>query len=188
MKKQLLKWSFLFFSLTAISLSACDKQDGIEANEEEVITTMQLTFAPTDGSSPLVFKFEDMDGDGSNTTIDEIALAANKTYNVALQLLNKSVNPAEDITEEVAEEGTSHRFYYVPSTGSNISISNLDTDDEGNPLGISSTWTTTGPATGTVQITLRHYPGNPPNKQAADAVNSTKSSTDILVTFNTRVQ
>lgn len=189
MKKQLLKWSFLFFSAATISLTACDKEDGIEENEEEVITTLQLTFAPADGTSPLVFKWEDLDGDGgANPTVDVIQLAANKTYNVTLQLLNKSVNPVENITTEVAAEGTSHRFYYTPSAGSNFAVTNLNNDADGNPLGITSTWTTTSAANGTVQITLRHYPGNPPNKQAADAVNSSKSSTDIEVSFTTRVQ
>lgn len=187
MKKQIVKWSFLFLGTSALSLSACDKEDGMEANEEEVITTMQLTFS-TAGSNPLVYKFEDLVGDGSNTTEDVIQLAPNKTYNVTLQLLNKSVTPVEDITEEVEAEGASHRFYYTPSTSSNISVSNLNTDDDGNPLGTTSTWTTSGAANGTMQITLRHYPGTPPNKQAVDAVNSSKSSTDIEVTFTTRVQ
>ena len=188
MKKQLLKWSFLFLGTAAFSLTACNKEDGIEANEEEVITTMQLTFTAADGSNPLVYKFEDLDGDGSNTTQDVIQLAANKTYNVTLQLLNKSVTPAEDITAEVAAEGASHRLYYTPSAGSNIAVTNLNNDDEGNPLGITSTWATSSAANGTMQITLRHYPGNPPNKQASDALNSSKSSTDIEVTFTTRVQ
>jgi predicted secreted protein len=107
---------------------------------------------------------------------------------VTLQLLNKTANPVADITTEIAAEAASHRFYYEPSAGSNITVNNLNNDAAGVPLGITSTWTTTAAATGTMKITLRHYPGNPPNKATADLVNSSKSSTDIEVTFDTRVQ
>ena len=189
MMKQFSKWSFLLLGATTLMLTACEKENGVEENEEEVITTLQLSFAPVGGGTTTVYKFEDLDGPGgTNPTIDPIVLAPNKTYNVSLQLLNKSVTPAEDITIEVAEESTSHRFYYTPSAGSNITVGNLNNDADGNPLGVTSTWTTTAAANGTVRVTLRHYPGNPPNKEAADPLNSSKSSTDIEVEFNTRVQ
>lgn len=114
-------------------------------------------------------------------------LADNTVYDVTLSLLNASVNPPEDITEEVAEENLAHRFYYETSAGNNITVSNLNNDDNDMPLGITSTWATTAAATGTITITLRHYPGNPPDKQTPDPVNSPKSSTDISVIFGTSV-
>ncbi|MBA2328296.1 MAG: hypothetical protein H0V91_01615, partial [Flavisolibacter sp.] len=98
------------------------------------------------------------------------------------------VSPVENITAEVAAEAASHRFYYQPSAGSNITVTNFNNDEAGIPLGLTSTWATGSAATGTIKITLRHYPGNPPNKAADDTVTSTKSSTDIEVDFNTRVQ
>jgi hypothetical protein len=119
---------------------------------------------------------------------DQVVLATNKTYNVTVQLLNKTVTPVEDITTQVAAEPGAHRFYYEPSAGSNISISGLNNDPAGVPLGITSVWTTTAAATGTVKVILRHYAGTPPNKETADPANSSKSSTDIDVTFDTRVQ
>jgi hypothetical protein len=39
-----------------------------------------------------------------------------------------------------------------------------------------------------MKVVLRHYPGNPPNKGAGDLINDSKSSTDIEVDFDTRVQ
>lgn len=186
---QFSKWSLMLLGSATLLLTACDKEDGIEENEEEVITTVQLSFAPVGGGTTAVYKYEDLDGPGgSNPVVDPIVLVPNKTYNVTLQLLNKSANPVEDITVEVAEESASHRFYYTPSAGSNITISNLNNDSNGTPLGITSTWVTTAAATGSVRVTLRHYPGNPPNKEAGDLVNSSKSSTDIEVDFITRVQ
>jgi hypothetical protein len=189
MKKELLKFGLLLLSASALVLTSCDKDDDEEPNEEEVITTMQLTFVPVGGGTTVMYKFDDPDGPGgANPTTDQITLMPNKTYNVTIQLLNKTANPVEDITTEVAAEAQAHRFYYEPSSGSNITVSNLNNDGNGVPLGITSTWTTTAVATGTINVTLRHYPGNPPNKAANDPVNSPKSSTDIEVSFNTRIQ
>lgn len=189
MKKDLLKASFLFFSASALLLTSCKKDNDGEENEEEVITTMQLTFMPVGGGTTVVYKFEDLDGPGGAApTQDEIVLQASKSYNVTLQLLNKTENPAEDITAEVAAEADAHRFYYEPSSSSNITVTNLNNDGNAVPLGITSTWTTGAAATGTVKVTLRHYAGNPPNKAVNDPVNSPKSSTDIEVSFTARVQ
>jgi len=190
MKKELLKIGLLLFSASALVLTSCDKDDDEEENEEEVITTMQLTFVPVGGGNTVTFKYDDPDGPGGGApTQDQITLMPNKTYNVTLQLLNKTANPAQDITAEIAAEAQSHRFYYEPAGGSNITVAGFNNDANGVPLGITSTWTTgAATTTGTMKITLRHYPGNPPNKAANDPVNSPKSSTDIEVTFNTRLQ
>jgi hypothetical protein len=189
MKKQLLRFTLLLFVVSSLLLSSCKKDTAGEANDEEVITTMQLTLVPQGGGATLIYKFDDPDGPGGTAaTKDQIVLATNKTYNVTVQLLNKTLTPVEDITLEVAAEPGAHRFYYEPSAGSNISISGLNNDPAGVPLGITGVWTTTVAATGTVKVILRHYPGTPPNKETADPVNSSKSSTDIDVSFDTRVQ
>lgn len=169
--------------------SACKKEKG-ESNEEEVITTMILNFVPEGGGTPLEFTFNDPDGPGgTNPTIDDIVLEADKRYDVTVTLLNVLADPDEDITEEVEKEGDAHRFYYQPSASgpNDIGIGTEDTDVNGIPLGILSTWTTHGATPGSVTITLRHYPGNPPDKQMPDPVDSPKSSTDITVTFITQV-
>jgi hypothetical protein len=186
MKRQIILPGFIIF-MFALAITACKKETG-ESNEEELITTLVVTCTPQGGGAALEFRFEDLDGPGGNAaTQDNIVLAANKTYDVNLTLLNETVSPAEDITEEVEEENLAHRFYYEPSAGSNITVSNLKEDDNGMPLGTTSTWTTTAAATGNITITLRHYPGNPPDKQIPDPVNSSKSSTDISVNFTTTV-
>ncbi|MCG2616716.1 hypothetical protein LZZ85_20625 [Terrimonas sp. NA20] len=189
MKAQLTKIAFAAFLTTGL-LTACSKDDDIvEENHEEVITTLKLTFTPVGGGTATNFQFRDPDGPGGAApTQDEIVLAPSKTYTVAVQLLNETHTPAEDITEEVEAEADAHRFYYQPSAGSNITVNNLNNDANGIPLGLTSTWTTAAAANGTVKITLRHYPGNPPAKAAADAVDSNKSGTDVEVTFVAKVQ
>jgi hypothetical protein len=189
MKKQVLKFGLLLFGASALLLTSCKKEKNEEENDEEVITTMQLTFVPVGVGTTVMYKYDDPDGPGgANPTKDQIVLAPNKSYNVTLQLLNKTVTPAADITTEVAAEAQAHRFYYIPSGAGNITVSGLNNDAAGLPLGITSTWTTGAAATGKIRVVLRHYPGNPPNKAATDDVGSSKSSTDIEVEFDTRVQ
>lgn len=189
MKNELLKFGLLLFGASSLLLTSCEKDKDDEENEEEVITTMQLTFVPIGGGTTVTYKFDDPDGPGgASPTKDEIILQPNKSYNVGVQLLNKTANPVEDITTEVAAESDAHRFYYEPSSGSNITVSNLNNDGNGVPVAITSTWTTGAAAAGSIKITLRHYAGNPPNKAAGDPVNSSKSATDIEVDFSTRLQ
>jgi hypothetical protein len=189
MKKKLMIFS-IGFALTGILFSSCDKDDDKkEENEEEVITTMILKVTPTSGGATVQYKYEDADGPGGAAPIkDLVTLAPNKTYNVELLLLNKTVNPVDTVSAEVEEEAEAHRFYFEPTAGSNITVSGFDTDANNVPVGLNSIWTTTAAATGKIKITLRHYPGNPPGKAVADLVNSGKSATDTEAEFDTKVQ
>jgi len=186
--KQKLTRALLAMILTSTLFTAC-KKDTIEENDNEVITTMKLTFVPVGGGSSQTFQFRDADGPGGAApTQDQIILAPSKTYNVTIQLLNETVSPADDITLEVEAESDAHRFYYAPTAGSNITISGLNNDPNGVPVGISSVWTTRGVATGKVTVTLRHFPGTPPGKETSDPVDSPKSTTDIEVVFDSKIQ
>lgn len=185
MKHAILKWGSLVLA-GAVLLAGCKKDKG-ESNEEEVITTLELTFTPNGGGTPLVYSFVDPDGPGGvDPTVDDIVLNSGTSYSVSAAFLNEI--EGEDITEEINAEADAHRVYYTVAGGSNITVTNLNNDPNGVPLGITSTWTTGAAASGQVTVTLRHYPAIPPNKEASDLVNSSKSGTDIEVTFDTQVQ
>ena len=64
MKKQIFKMA-VGILISAALFTSC-KKDKVEeeANENEVITTMKLTFAPTDGSAIVTYQFDDADGPG----------------------------------------------------------------------------------------------------------------------------
>lgn len=170
---------------TTVIFNACKKDDPpAPVNEEEVITTLEVSLTDVAAGTTETFIFKDPDGDGGAgpTQFDDIVLDAGKTYSCALELLNESVSPAESITEEVEEESGDHQFYLVPSAA-NITVSNLDTDDNGWPLGINSTWTTGAASSGTIKITLKHKPGL---KTATDDISV--GDTDIEVIFDATVQ
>ena len=100
---------WLIICLLSIGISSCRKNRG-EGNEEEILTTLTLTFIPSGGSA-IVFSYDDADGPGgANPTQDEIILAANKSYTVSLTLTNKTTNPDTDITSEIISESDAHRF------------------------------------------------------------------------------
>lgn len=182
MKKTMFTSAILML-LFSVSLTSC-KKDKQDPNEEELITTVKLTFTETGTGAVSTFTFKDLDGDGgaAPTVFEDIVLAPSKTYNMAITVSNESVSPAEDITGEISAEGGDHQFYFQP-TGANVTVSNLNTDGGGLPLGLTSTWTTGAVSNGNVKITLKHKPGI---KAAGDAV--TIGDTDIELTWVTRVQ
>jgi hypothetical protein len=151
-------------------------------NEEELITSLIISFIDTAGIQPSVqYAFRDPDGDGgsSPTQHDTIRLVANTYYYATVQLLNESVSPAEDITLEVKEEATEHLFCYVIAN-TNVSIVRTDTDGTFE-LGIESRWFTGGVANGATTISLKHQPG------VKDGT-CTPGDTDVEVTFVTEIQ
>lgn len=170
----------------ALAITSCKKDSG-DANNNEVITTVQLQFTPVGGGTALTYKWEDLDGPGGATpVIDMITLAASKTYTVQVLLYDKTKTPVVTTSDEVRTEAVDHRFYFEPAAGSNITVSNLDNDPNGIPLGLMSTWATGAAATGSIKITLRHYENG--GKAASDLISNTKSSTDAEATFSTKVQ
>lgn len=184
MKKQL---SYLMAALMMVTFLAtgCKKDDKEPENEEELITTVKLTFTEVGGTATSTVTFKDVDGPGGNapTQNEQITLAPNKQYTCSVQVLDESKSPAEDVTTEIIAEANDHQFYYA-STGVNINIGGFNNDPMGRPLGVTSVWTTgvaSGP--GTVKVTLKHKPGA---KGANDPV--TVGETDIEINFAARVQ
>jgi hypothetical protein len=190
MMKQSMKRLYLLLLAAPVFLAACSKADEGENNDEEVITTVTLKIMPHTGSgNTLVFSVDDPDGPGGNAPIQQnVVLAANTMYHFELELLDKTKDPDADITGEVDEEGDAHRIYYLPSAGNSISVTGLNNDANGIPLGTTGFINTGAAGTGTLRVVLRHYGGNPPNKGANDAWDNSKSSSDVDVTFNTVVQ
>jgi hypothetical protein len=181
MKKRFLSFG-AFMIISATLITACKKDPVTEVNEEEVITTMIVKLTPNDGDPVLEYTFNDPDGPGGIAPEQqEILLAPNKKYDTEIILLNKTVNPVDIISDEVEEEGEAHRFYLEPTGGVTLTVSDLNKDANGLPLGLESVWETGAVSTGKIQITLRHYPAVPPNKALNDLVNSPKSGTDIEI-------
>lgn len=146
--------------------------DGHE--EEEVISQIVLTFTPTGGGDAITATWLDSDGEGvGSPTIDDINLAANTEYDMSITLANTLGMEVEDITAEIMEEDDEHMFFFEftadifsnPAGDGNVdnradALNYTDQDDNGNPVGLSTNWTT-GAATssaGNFRVILKHQP------------------------------
>ncbi|MEZ5009872.1 MAG: hypothetical protein R2753_17110 [Chitinophagales bacterium] len=178
------KYLFFGIAILPILFSSCEKDDPIIPNEEELITTLIYTLTPYGGGDVKTFTFQDIDGDGGNLpTIVNDTLEANTTYNGVLRLLNESVSPADEITDEVAEEKEDHQFFFV-TTSSTAVITYSDQDADGNPVGLSSQLTTRAASTGKMTIILRHEPNKLGTNVANGDLTNAGGETDIEVTFD----
>lgn len=190
--KKMRKFKFLslLFIATTVFVSCNNNDDDPEpVNEEEVITTLIATLTPQGGGTAIELKSQDLDGDGPNAPVITVSgnLAANTTYTGEMRVLNETETPAENVTEEVAEEDDEHQFFFTP-TNNIVTVAYTDMDGNGNPIGIAFTVTTTTAGTGNLTITLRHEP----NKSAAGVsdgdITNAGGETDIEATFAITVQ
>ena len=170
---------FLYFSITIITISCgVDDPPPLE-EEEEIITEVDLTFTSKSGQVVIGYAI-DPDGEGpQNLEItDEIKLSSNTEYALSISLLNTIAN--ENITDEVRDEGDEHQFFFnwtedlfkSPSGNGNIDnpadpMNYRDTDVNGLPIGIESSWTTGSNKTGTIQVILKHQPGSKTNSSGS---------------------
>ena len=121
--------------LGGLILAGCKKKNNEEENEEELITTVNVKLTAAGGATQ-TFTWKDVDGPGGNAPqINTIAIAPNTTYACAIEFLDESKTPAENITTEVSAEGADHQVYYEVTTAA-LTINGLNTDAGGLPLGM----------------------------------------------------
>ncbi|MGE0400292.1 MAG: hypothetical protein AB7T06_26495 [Kofleriaceae bacterium] len=192
----------LFSSLTL----GCGDDGHSHGDDNEVITTVTLDFAPMGGGTAVSASFRDDDGDGGNApTIDPINLTNGTTYNLSVRFLNELETPAEEITEEVMDESDQHQIFLTGTAVNGPATNNptaplthtyTDMDANGLPIGLSNR-IVAATGTGQLTLTLRHMPpvNDQPVKVAglADQVKTggvaaIGGSTDVSVTFMATVQ
>ncbi len=175
---------FLLISLT----TACGVDDPYLPDEEEVITSLKYTLTPVNGGTAVILSFQDLDGDGGNAPIiTSGALTANTIYNASLELLNETVTPVQNITEEILKEGDAHQFFFQFSSN-NLQINYADTDVNGQPIGLTTTVATGAAGSGTLTITLRHEPSKTASGVSSGDLTNAGGETDIEVSFGIDVQ
>lgn len=160
--------------------TACKKDDdevvpAVE-NEQEVITDVKLIFTnTTDATDVVEAKAQDPDGTGVEELkiLDEITLDASKTYNLTFEIMNNLDSPGEDIGDEIKEEDNEHQIFFSFSNDAftnPIGNGNIDTasdpivyndkDENGNSVGLSTSWTTSSTqlSKGEFTVKLQHQP------------------------------
>ena len=175
-----------FYALLTLAMLGCSDDDTTPEiiNEDELITTVILTLTPDSGDQ-VVLTTIDLDGDGPDEPVTTVvgSFSENTQYQGAVQFLNETEDPAEDITQEVIEEADEHQVFYTVGEGLNITTTYLDSDSNGNPLGVSITLETGEASSGSLTVTLRHEPVKP-----NDGLESAGGETDISTSFDVSIQ
>ena len=180
------KWLTIFgFSVLGISLftaTGCNKDDGSNPdNEEELITTMVLTFSDGSGVSNS-FVFEDLDGvGGSAPTIQPIILATSATYSLTVAFFDKSqAGQTRDITAEVAAESAAHLICFETLGNAPMPVIQ-DTDTNGKPLGLLSQVVTAAAGNGKLTVSLKHEPDKSSANPCAGGETDAEATFDVII-------
>ncbi len=188
--KNILKSASLILASAAI-FTACNKPDDApKPVEQELITTMKLIVTGSDGfNKTFTYKVENGFGNTTAGSVvkDSIILAANKTYDVEVQLLNEKEEPAENITEEVVAESEEHLFLFqsTPASGAgSITTADGSKDAAGNPLNQKIKFVTGSTGAGALTVTLKHEPTNK-NAATPDAAGG---ETDVEAAYDVTIQ
>lgn len=195
------KWVAAAFIALAL-VSGCSKDDPQKEDTPELITNVALIFTPTGGGPSVTAFATDPDGEGVQDLVVDgpIDLAAGTQYVLSIELINSLVadgQPGHNITDEVADEGQEHMFFFgwtadvfqTPTGDGNLDnrsdeVDYIDLDAGGLPIGILTTWTSaSATVSGTFRLVLKHQPGS---KTATSG--STVGETDLDLTFTVNVQ
>jgi len=181
-------------SILSASLLACNKDKNVKKAEEEIeneiITTVQLTFTDsTNSNNKKTFNWVNTNGyqAGSDAKIDTIKLDNSKTYIGKILLLNTTTNPIDTISNEVLELKNEHQFFFENQNTSSLYINfvTTDKDDNGVPLGLNFKTKTGAISKGNIRVRLKHQPDVKPKSGNGDA---NLGSTDLDVIFPVIVQ
>lgn len=166
MKKTLnVAWAIVVCAATII-LGSCKKDDDQPEipqpviNEPEQITTVELHFTESATSAHFQASWADLDGPGGDAPIiDSITLDSGAVYEVEVMFLDASGDSAEDLTEEIHEEGDQHIICFEPEGALSTALNVVRTDSDGNyEVGLESTWSALSKSTGELHLTLKHQP------------------------------
>jgi hypothetical protein len=183
--------NILLACLIILTTSNCAKTSDPEpVNEEELITTVNVTFTNTsDPNDVIIASFEDLDGPGGNDgTITNPTFAANSTYNVQIEFLNKSVVPTDDITVEIEEEGVDHQIFYVVSSAIDTHLTYNDQDANGFPVGINCIFDLGDPGFGAMEVILVHLPIKSNSGVIEGDITNAGGDEDIHISFDVTIQ
>lgn len=185
----------LFFTVvtsTVLVLSySCKKEkvDPVIPNEEELITSLYLTLIDSIAGDTIVMSFIDLDGDGGNPpTVSGGTLVSNSVYYGQVLLLNETVNPPDNISNEVEDEGEEHQFFYEALSGLELNVDYSDEDSDGNPIGLTIRAISGTESNGELRITLRHEADKFGDGVSDGNIANAGGETDIQVTFDVEIQ
>ena len=181
---------YLPILMTAILFMACKRDEDIHPTDDnELITRVELKFTDITAKSSITYTFQDLDGDPRTAPekFDKIVLNKGVTYSLAIGVYDDTKFPVKDITEEIQDESDVHLFVFKTTPASLLTTTLLDKDQNGLPIGLSSSVLTQSTAgTGKLNLLLKHQPEL--NGVRVKTGQEAGGSTDIDLTFDVEVK
>ena len=178
-----------FILMPLLFVAGCEK-DPEPINEEELITTVILTFSPDDSLKiEKTMRFSDTDGPGGNApVITSDTLDINTQYNLALSFLDESTPVSNNINLEILAEAEDHQVFYTIGNNVYLTVSYADTDANGFPIGLKATAETGAAGSGTMRLSLIHLPNKTAQGVSAGVIDNAGGETDVEVNFTVIIQ
>ncbi|HWB43105.1 MAG TPA: hypothetical protein VG500_17705 [Gemmatimonadales bacterium] len=182
-------------AVLVLALAACgdDPTDnGGGPGEQEVITEVSLTLTPQGGGTAQTATITDPDGIGAQNPEPQegtLVLTPGTSYDGTVTFTDATKTPPEDITAEVEEEGDAHRVFYTVDAAhaATVTVTDLDTDANNAPLGLSYTVNAAAGAVsgtdGTIRVVLSHYDDTPKGDGSTPSLES-----DVDQTFEFSIE
>lgn len=164
----------------------CKKKDPVLINEAELITTVKVIFTDTLTAQNYTFQWEDLDGDGANPPITVTdTLPKGRFFTAKIELWDKQINPEENITTEVEEEGPAHQFFYSVSPDTLLQYFIYeDSDEDGKPIGLNfSCKSKVTEGEGIFRLVLRHLPDKFASGVSTGDITNANGETDVEIEY-----
>lgn len=179
-----IKITIIFNLFIILSISSCSSDDEMPViiNEEETITTIMVSF--TSGENTVTYTSYDEDGDGpiAPVVLSTGNLEHGKTYAGTVRFINQSVNPEEEITDEIQEESDEHQLFFQQNGLGTFTYA--DSDENGNPIGLKFSFLASEqPNSGNLTLTLIHEPDKFAEGVNQGNITNAGGSTDAEVVF-----
>ena len=201
---RIINFRLLALLFAALTIASCSDDDDAPAEEEEVevITDITLIFTNTaDATDVVMASAQDPDGEGIQEleVLDDITLSPGNQYILTFEISN-ALDPddVEDIGEEILEEDNEHQIFFSFTEGafaSPMGNGNIDTsldplnysdeDENGNPVGLVTSWTTPDMTStgGSFRVRLQHQPD-----LKSDTTGANDGDTDFDLTFTVDIE
>ncbi len=173
--------------LSIVLFVACEKDDPVAVNEQELITTAILSFRSQEDGSMSEFSFKDIDGPGGlEPIISSSSLAASSNYDVEINLLNEQSQPVINVLDEIRAEKEEHQFFFRSDLES-VQFEYLDMDDNGFPIGVEFSLNTGAPGTGELVVVLKHQPQKFAEGVAEGIIDNAGGETELEIVFDLHI-
>jgi len=186
--------SFLTILLFALWGCSKDEQNVNTVPQQEVLTTLKLTFIENPNlsvSNEFIFRTADGIAYNRPARLDTIKLKDSTTYTLKVQVLDESKQVIVNQTDEITALSTEHQFFYYTFPNGLLQFvpSSFNKDTDGKMLGTQvNTVVSAQKGTGSLKVILRHLPLKDAANVAKNDTTNASGETDIAVMFPLKIQ